>query len=138
MSESNKEIGKLTDFTIDEIKDYLADLKRLILDGQYIVSRREKNDAFAFEYRVDTAKEKEILLNLHYKDFCYVAENRKTGYEHERLYVFCKEYELDHWGNLELVEIYIKTNLTQTKSGKDFMVVISLHRIDKLINYLFR
>lgn len=138
MSGNNQQTGKFTNFTIDEIKDYLAELKKLILDGQYIISPREENDAFGFEYRIDTAKEKEVLLNLQYTDFCYVVANRKPGYEHERLYVFCKEYELDHWGSLELAEIYIKTNLTQTRSGTDFMVVISFHKRNKLLKYLFR
>ena len=45
--------------TIDDIKDYLAELKKLILSDQYIISKREENDAFVYEYRIDTGEEKE-------------------------------------------------------------------------------
>lgn len=138
MNCSNQELGKYVDFTEDQIKEYLEQLKKLILSGQYIISRREENDAFAYEYRVDTAKEKEILLNLQYSDFCYAADNYKPEYAHERLYVFCKEYELDHWGNSEVVKIYIKTNLTQTRTCNDCVIVISFHKLNNPIKYLFR
>jgi len=138
LSGNNQETGKFIDFTIDDIKDYLAELKKLILSNRYIISKREENDAFAYEYRINTDKEKEILLNLQYTDFCYAAANYKPEYAHEKLYVFCKEYELDHWGTSEVVEIYIKTNFTQTRSGRDFMIVISFHKLNNPIKYLFR
>lgn len=135
---NSQESGKCTDFTQNDIKDYLDQLKKLILSNRYTVSNRVENNDFAYEYRIDTDKEKEILLNLHYSDFCYTAANKKLEYAHERLYVFCKEYELDNWGTLEMVEIYIKTNLTQTRSRNDIVVVISFHRLKKPIKYLFR
>lgn len=138
MTCNNNDPGKYFDFTEDNIKQYLDLIKKLILCGQYIISKRDENDAFVFEYRIDTAKEKEILLNLHYKDFCYAAANYKPEYAHERLYVFCKEYELDHWGNSEEVLIYIKTNITQSRSGNDYMIIISFHKLNNPIKYLFR
>lgn len=130
--------GKYLDYSIEEIKEYLEELKRLISNNQYTISRRDENDAFAFEYRIDSAKGIEILLNLQYCDFCYAATNYKPEYAHERLFVFCKEYELDHWGNYEMVEIYIKTNLTQMKNGNDYIIVISFHKLNNPIKYLFR
>jgi len=133
----SQESGKYTNYTESEIKEYLEELKKLIQRGQYSVSPREENDSFAANYRIDTEKEKEILLNLNYKDFCYAVANRKPEYSYERLYVFCKEYELDNWGSIELVNIYIKTNLMQTRSGKDFVVVISFHKLNKPIKHLF-
>ena len=138
MGGNNTETGKFTDFTIDDIKDYLGELKKLILVNQYTISRREENDAFAYKYRINTIKEKEILLNLQYTDFCYAAANYKPEFAHEKLYVFCKEYELDHWGTSDVVEIYIKTNLTQSRSGSDFIIVISFHKLNNPIKYLFR
>lgn len=90
MTCSNQESGKYVDFTEDQIKEYLEQLKKLILGGQYIIYRRDEND------------------------------------------------ELDHWGNSEVVEIYIKTNLTQTRTGNDYMIVISFHKLNNPIKYLFR
>lgn len=133
--------GKNVNFTEQEIKDYLEILKQLVLRGQYSIaqnSNRQENVDFMMNYRISSNKAKEILLNLKYYDFCYVATNYKPGYEHENLYIFCKEYELDKWGELEIVEIYIKTNLTQTKSGKDFAIVISFHKLNEPISYLFK
>lgn len=137
---SNQTPGKLVNFTKDDIKDYLEELKKLIMDNQYIISKRDENIAFAYEYRIDTAKEKEILLNLKHSDFCYAAVNYNTKPEfaHEKLYVFCKEYELDHWGNPEIIDIYIKANLTQTRKGNDFMIIVSFHKLNNPIKYLFR
>ena len=137
MSENNLENGKLTNFSIDDIKNYLAELKKLILNDRYYISPRDENDAFIYEYRVDSDKEKEILLNLQYTDFCYAAPNYKKEFAHEILYIFCKEYELDHWGSFEKVCIYIKTNLTQTRNGSDTMIIISFHRLNKPIKHLF-
>jgi hypothetical protein len=134
---NSKELGKYTDFIQDEIREYLKELKKLVLGNQYIISKRDENDAFIYDYRIDSNKEKEILLNLKYMDFCYAAANIKPGYEHERLYIFCKEYELDNWGDLETVEIYIKTNMNKTRSGIGFIAVISFHKLNKPISYLF-
>lgn len=133
--------GKYMDFTEQEIKDYLEILKQLILKGSYSIaqnSNRQENVDFMMDYRINSNKAKEILLNLKYNDFCYAATNYNAGYEHEKLYIFCKEYELDKWGEHEVVKIYIKANLTQTKSGKDFAVVISFHKLNEPIRYLFK
>lgn len=94
--------GKHLNFTEKEIKDYLETLKKLVLNRQYSISlnkNRQENIDFMQDYRINSSKAKEILVNLQYDDFCYAADNYKKGYEHEKLYVFCKEYELDNWGN---------------------------------------
>lgn len=137
MDSNSQESGKYTKFEKREIRDYLDELKKLVQSNRYTISRREENDDFAYQYRIDSNKAKEILLNLHYNDFCYAVANVKPAYAHERLYVFCKKYELDNWGNLEIVEIYIKTNITLTRSGNDFIIVISFHKLNQPIKYLF-
>jgi len=133
----NHNPGKIIDFSADDIKEYLDEVKNLISKNKYHLSVRDENENFTDEYRLNGAKIKEIILNLHYKDFCYAAVNRKPEFAHERLYVFCKEYELDHWGEFENVLIYIKTNLTQLKNGEDFMILISFHELKQPISYLF-
>ena len=132
---------KYTDFTTEHIKKYLDELRKLILAGKYSISKnenRQENLDFIETYKIDTKKEKEILLSLQYEDFCYAVDNEKEAYSHERLYIFCKGYELDNWGSTECVEIYIKTNMLQTNRGDDFLVVVSFHKRNKPIKFLFR
>lgn len=121
---------KYTDFTPDDIKKYLDNFRNYVLDGKYSISRtenRRENIEFIEDYKIDTRKEKEILLSIQYDDFCYAVGNNKEAFAHERLYIFCKLYELDQWGTLAIVEIYIKTNVIQTRRGEDFLIVVSFH-----------
>ncbi|KJS16153.1 MAG: hypothetical protein VR69_10445 [Peptococcaceae bacterium BRH_c4b] len=141
MSTGKRETRKYVDFTPEEIKKYLDDLRRLVLDGMYVISKnenRQENNDFIEEYKIDSKKEKEILLSLQFDDFCYAVDNEKEEFAHERLYIFCKEYELDNWGTLECVEIYIKTNMTKTRRGEEYMIVVSFHKRNKPITYLFK
>lgn len=141
MSTGKRETRKYVVFTPEEIKKYLDDLRRLVLDGMYVISKnenRQENNDFIEEYKIDSKKEKEILLSLQFDDFCYAVDNEKEEFAHERLYIFCKEYELDNWGSLESVEIYIKTNITKTRRGEEYMIVVSFHKRNKPITYLFK
>ncbi|MDD2555780.1 MAG: hypothetical protein PHH05_05790 [Syntrophaceticus sp.] len=127
--------------TPDEIKKYLGKFRKAILDGKYIISKgrnRQENVDFIEDYKIDTKKEKEILLGIQYDDFCYAVDNEKEGFSHEKLYIFCKCQELDYWGALEVVDIYIKTNMTQTRRGEDFTIVVSFHKRKKPIRCLFK
>ncbi|KXG44521.1 hypothetical protein TEPIDINF_002078 [Tepidibacillus infernus] len=141
MSSSQRKICKYTDFTPDEIKMYLEKFRKAILDGKYIISKnqnRHENINFIEDYRIDTKKEKEILLGIQYDDFCYAVDNEKEEFAHEKLYIFSKCHELDYWGTLESVDIYIKINMTQTRKGDDFTIVVSFHKRNKPIKYLFK
>lgn len=141
MPEEKRVARKYTDFTPEEIKKYLDILRKLILCDKYTISRnenRQENIDFIENYRIDSRKEKDILLSLQFDDFCYAADNEKEGFEHEKLYVFCKKYELDKWGIAEFVEIYIKTNVIETRRGDDYLVVISFHKRNKPITFLFK
>lgn len=59
---------------------------------------------FIEDYKINSKKE--ILLALQFDDFCYSVENEKLDYAHEILYVFCKQYELDYWGELEIAYLF--------------------------------
>lgn len=118
MSEEKRETKKYLDFTPENTKEYLDVLRKLILSGKYTISKnenRQENLNFIEDYKIDSRKEKEILLSLQIDDFCYAVANEKLEFAHERLYIFCKHYELDKWGELECVEIYIKTNVLETR-----------------------
>ena len=132
---------KFFNYTIDEIKYYLDKFRKCVLEGRYSISQnenRQENIDFIEDYKIDTKKEHEILLGLQFDDFCYAASNTNEGYEHEVLYIFCKCQELDFWGTLENVDIYIKINMTQTWKGDDYVIVISFHKRNKPIKYLFK
>ncbi len=141
MLEDNRETKKYTDFTPEEVLEYLNILKKLVLNGKYIIStneNRRENIDFIEDYRIDSKKEKEILLNLQTDDFCYAVDNEKREFLHEKLYIFCKEFEFDNWGYTEKVEIYIKTNIIKTRKENDYLVVVSFHKRNRPITYLFR
>ncbi len=98
MSEQIIETKKLLDFSSEDIKTYLKVLKSLVLEDKYIVSRnsnREENKKFTEDFKIDSRKEKEILMNLEFDDFCYAVNNNNPKFSYEVLYVFNKEYELD-------------------------------------------
>lgn len=135
------ETKKYTDFTVEHIKGYLNQFRKLILNGKYSISiniNRLENIDFIETYKIDTKKEREILLGVQHDDFCYAVDNEKEAFSNERLYVFCKEYELDNWGTTEHIEIYIKTNIIQTRQEDDFLVVVSFHKRNKPIQYQFK
>lgn len=93
---------------------------------------------FIEDYKINSIKEREILLGIQYDDFCYAVDNEKEEFAHEKLYIFCKRQELDYWGALELVDIYIKINMTKTRKGDDFTIIVSFHKRNKPISYLFK
>ena len=140
MDGDKREIKKYTNFTPEEIELYLDKFREFVQSDKYSIStnkNRKENMSFIEDYRVDTKKEKEVLLGIQYDDFCYAVDNDNEDFAHEILYIFCKEQELDYWGTLEKVDIYIKINMTQLKSGDDYAYVVSFHKRNKPIRYLF-
>ena len=132
---------KFFNFTPDVIKEYLYKFRKCVLDGRYSISQnenRQENIGFIEDYKIDTKKEHEILLGLQFDDFCYAVENDNVDFAHEVLYIFCKQHELDFWGTLETVDIYIKVNMIETRRGDIFSVVVSFHKRNFEITYLFR
>lgn len=132
---------KFIDFSPDDIKRYLDMFWKCVLEGRYSIAQnenRQENMDFIEDYKINSKKEKEILLALQFDDFCYSVENEKLDYAHEILYVFCKQYELDYWGELEIVEIYIKVNMIEMRNGDPRAFIVSFHKRNFEIAYLFR
>jgi hypothetical protein len=114
-------LQKMLEFTPVEIRGDLNQLKHLVLENKYTISinnNRDENLKFIEAYKIDTMKEKEILLNLEFDDFCYAVNNKNPKFAHEILYIFNKEYELDRWGELVSIDIYIKTNKRKQEVAK--------------------
>lgn len=140
MDGDKREIKKYTNFTPEEIDLYLDKFREFVKGDKYSISinkNRKENMNFIEDYKIDTKKDKKILLSIQYDDFCYAVDNDNEDFAHEILYIFCKEQELDYWGTLEKVDIYIKINMTQLKSGDDYAYVVSFHKRNKPIRYLF-
>lgn len=141
MGNTKRETKKYTDLTPDDVKAYLSKFRKFILDDKYSIAQnenRQENMDFIEDYKIDTKKEKEILLGIQYDDFCYAVANDNEEFSHEILYIFCKCQELDYWGTLENVDIYIKINMTQIRNGDDFVFIVSFHKRNKPIEYLFK
>ena len=65
-------------------------------------------------------------------------QNTKIGFEHEVLYVFVPQVQLfNSDGEEETVDVYTKFNIIDLPSGSR-AVVISFHKRNKPIDYLFR
>lgn len=125
---------KYTNHTKEEIEEYLKIVKKSVNNGRFIVCttpKNEKNRKFIEEYKLNKNKQKQMLIEIEVKDFCYSADNYNDP--QERLYFFCREYELNNWGTIENVEVYIKI----ARKQDDFIVVVSFHKPEKGIKKLF-
>lgn len=125
---------KYTNHTKKEIEEYLNIVKKSVKAGKFIVcttEKNEKNRRFIFKYGLTKNRQQQMLIKLEATDFCYSADNYNNP--QERLYVFCREYELNNWGTMENVKVYIKI----ARKHDDFIVVVSFHKPEKNIKKLF-
>ena len=127
---------KYTDFSKKEIRDYLKNIKiSIVKETYYIAINRNENKKFMEDYNLTTKKIEEIILRLSVDNFCYAADNVKEEYKHETLYVFCIDEVFNYFGEFLDVDIYIKFNLI---SENEFLYIISFHKLQKPINFLFK
>lgn len=141
MSSTERATKKYTDFTETDIENYLIDFKQLVSDGAYSIElneNRTENVDFMEDYDLNTEKAKIALLCLEVLDFCYAVDNVKKQFAHEKLYIFCREFELDNRGNMEKVDIYIKSNITNSRKGTSRLFVVSFHKRNNPISYCFK
>ena len=128
-------------YTRQQICSVLDTIKDCIRENRYVISKnenRQENIDFINEYNLTSKKQNEILLTIEPEDFCHKLQNTNLGFEHEILYVFCPQIILVNFsGEEELVDIYTKFNIIDIASGKR-VVIISFHRCNRPIGYLFR
>lgn len=128
-------------YSREEIKDILAKIKECVTGEKYTISlneRRQENIDFINEYNIRSDRQKSILMQIEVEDFCHSLQNTKIGYEHEILYVFVPQVQLFNADSeKETVDLYTKFNVLDLPSGKR-TVVISFHKRNKPIDYLFR
>lgn len=128
-------------YSKQEIDEILDKVKNCVYNNRYTISlneNRQENIDFINEYNIYSNKQKKILLQLKVEDFCHSLQNTKPGYEYEVLYVFVPQVNLfNAEGVKEKVDIYIKINITDMSNGSR-TIVISFHKRNKAITYLFR
>lgn len=127
-------------YTREDIDAVLCKIKSCVEKNRYIISQnenRQENIDFINEYNIRTDKQKSLLMKIKTDDFCHSLQNTKAGYEHEILYVFVPQVQLTNAdGEEESVDVYTKFNVIDLPSGSR-TVVISFHKRNKPINYLF-
>lgn len=127
--------SKYTNDSKEKVEQILNIAKKNIQKDNFIVCtnlRNIKNRKFIEKYRLDSNKQKQMLLAIGLEDFCYSVDNYNNP--QERLYILSREYDLDNWGTIEKVEVYIKIAIKE----KEFTVIISLHELEKKINKIFK
>ncbi len=129
------------DYTEEDITKILETIKECIRNNNYTIAmneNRQENINFINEYNIRSDRQKSILLQLQTDDFCYTLKNTKIGYEYEVLYVFVPQVNLFDADGIEVtVDIYIKINIIDMPRGNR-VAVISFHKPNKPIDYLFR
>ena len=128
-------------YSREEIEDILEKIKSCVSIGKYSISlndKRQENIDFINEYNIRSDKQKSILMQIEVEDFCHSLKNTNIGYEYEVLYVFVPQVLLFNAdGEEEKIDVYTKFNLIDLPSGSR-TVVISFHKRNKPIDYLFR
>lgn len=128
-------------YSREEIEDILEKIKSCVSIGKYSISlndKRQENIDFINEYNIRSDKQKSILMQIEVEDFCHSLKNTNIGYEYEVLYVFVPQVLLFNAdGEEERIDVYTKFNVIDLPSGSR-TVVISFHKRNKPIDYLFR
>lgn len=128
-------------YTKEEISEVLGKIKNCVANNRFTIAlneNRRENSDFINEYNIRESRQKSILLQIKTEDFCHSLQNTKVGYEHEVLYVFAPQVRLfNAEGNEETVDVYTKFNIIES-SGGNITVVISFHKLNKPIDYLFK
>ena len=128
-------------YTREQIDAILDKIKDCVVNNKYTIAlneNRQENVDFINEYNIRSDKQKSILLQLRTEDFCHTLQNTKIGFEYEVLYVFVPQVQLFNVdGEEEMVDVYTKFNIIDMQNGSR-TVVISFHKPNKPIDYLFR
>ena len=128
-------------YTREQIDAILDKIKDCVVNNKYAIAlneNRQENVDFINEYNIRSDKQKSILLQLRTEDFCHTLQNTKIGFEYEVLYVFVPQVQLFNAdGEEETIDTYTKFNMIDMSNGSR-TVVISFHKPNKPIDYLFR
>ena len=128
-------------YTREQIDAILDKIKDCVVNRRFTISKnehRQENIDFINEYNIRSERQSSIPLQIQTEDFCHSLQNVNPGFEHEILYVFVPQVQLFNAdGEEETVNVYTKFNVIDMTNGSR-TVVISFHKRNKPIDYLFR
>ena len=128
-------------YTREQIDAILDKIKDCVVNRRFTISKnenRQENIDFINEYNIRSERQSSIPLQIQTEDFCHSLQNVNPGFEHEILYVFVPQVQLFNAdGEEETVDVYTKFNVIDMPNGS-YTVVISFHKRNKPIDYLFR
>ncbi len=128
-----------TNYTKEDIEKIVDIIHECVSNNMYSISlnpSRKENIDFVAEYNITPVKRKKILLDMSADDFCYSVQNEHPAFSHEILYVFSPQVLLRDVADEEvIVDVYVKINILE---NKERIIVVSFHRRNYDINYLFR
>jgi len=124
-----------------QVDNIIEEIHKSVNNNKYIISlnsNRKENIGFIDEYNIRKNKQDEILLGICTDDFCGSVKNIKKRFENETLFIFVPIVNLyDASGEICKVEIYTKFNIIN-QGNDDQTIVISFHKKNKPIDYLFK
>ena len=117
---------QLSDLERENVQAFLARVKSLLITGEYIIKPHWKNTEFDDKYALRDTQKRAILKSLTVDDCIKIEDNTNARYDAATLYFFIKEVSIEAYGEVELVCLYIKMYIKETKTH-DTVIVISFH-----------
>ena len=116
---------QLSDMERESVRVFLARVKSLLITGEYIIKPSWKNTEFDDKYALRDAQKREILKSLTVDDI-KIEDNTNARYDTAILFFFIKDVSIEAYGEVELVSLYLKMYIKETKTH-DTVIVISFH-----------
>lgn len=117
---------QLSDMERESVRVFLARVKSLLITGEYIIKPSWKNTEFDDKYALRDTQKREILKSLTVDDCIKIEDNTNARYDTATLFFFIKDVSIEAYGEVELVSLYLKMYIKETKTH-DTVIVISFH-----------
>lgn len=117
---------QLSDMERESVRVFLARVKSLLITGEYIIKPNWKNTEFDDKYALRDAQKRDILKSLTVDDCIKIEDNTNARYDTATLFFFIKDVSIEAYGEVELVSLYLKMYIKETKTH-DTVIVISFH-----------
>lgn len=117
---------QLSDMERESVRVFLARVKSLLITGEYIIKPSWKNTEFDDKYALRDAQKRKILKSLTVDDCIKIEDNTNARCDTATLFFFIKDVSIEAYGEVELVSLFLKMYIKETKTH-DTVIVISFH-----------
>lgn len=117
---------QLSDMERESVRVFLARVKSLLITGEYIIKPSWKNTEFDDKYALRDAQKRKFLKSLTVDDCIKIEDNTNARYDTATLFFFIKDVSIEAYGEVELVSLFLKMYIKETKTH-DTVIVISFH-----------